>query len=313
MNAQDIAANFRQFSRCDPDGWGGPLGNVLNALFGDTLKTGQHTELETHLDRTRVAVYTLFNVLHESDESCELHVLAYDDKPVGFAHRAGDTDDWDARILDEELFKVLAREMAMSLLEEDLVNVTAEPVASLSALQNQYLYFVGDKETVVAVRNPKWACGFERFAEGRRVFYVDHQGTMHQVAKIRAFANNKWHTRDQDHDDIFITINGAERVVDATQLLFELVPNGADLDDVLANLPKEPGWLVDGVDARSLQVTVLATVPYRWTTVSHFVKFESIAEMNRFNDTYLDHDRNELHPGVFSPETLGFNASATVL
>lgn len=306
MNTQDIIENFKRFKRSDLDGWGGPLGNVLEALFQDVLPRCNGARLEDMLDRTRVAVYTLFDIPQDSDEDCVLHVLVYDDRPVGLAHKAGDRTSWDTRIIDPELYKELARELALALLDEAFKSVRAEPLESLKSLGNAYLHFLDKKETMFSVQSPKNTCGFPSLIKDHSVFFIDSMGVVHIVTQIGKFTNTKRYSSDRDTHNVFITIKGedSEREVDSSQLIFELLTASGDLAATRASYPTQPGWTAEGVYEKTLQVSILVQVPYRWNSLTQTVNFETAAEMRRFTDRYFDHDKDTLEHGVFCQDLL---------
>lgn len=310
MNLQDIASNFLNFKRGPLEGRSSPLDQVLEALFADSICLDYDAEFCTLVDRSRVSVYTLFDLPHHSDEACEMHVLALDDKPIGLAYKFANKSDWRSYIIEAEAYKALARELAAAALELRLQNVTAGSLKSLGSLNNGYLHLLDKEETMFAVRSPKACYGFSGLPKTHRCFFVDDAGQPLAVESIGAFSNKKpSHSVDEDTHEVAITINGEDRLVDGMQLMFEMVPGQGQVTAALESYAKAPSWYVEGVYPRVNRAQVLLRLPNRWSTSTTYAEFETVEELQRFAVKYFNDEKStdlDVTPGAFCPETLGF-------
>lgn len=308
MNLQDIAQQYRQFGPRDlTSKWDAPLEQALEVLFKDFVEKDYSCDFADMLPQERVALYTLFDLAFMSDEQCELHVLEVDGKPLGIAYKFADKSDWGSHIIDADLFKVVARELAIAALDKRLEAVTLQPLERLGDLRNGYLHFLDDAETMFAVRSPNWMYGFDRLTESHRAFYVDGQGAAHPVASIGKFVNDKRSGSKTDAHDVTVTLTcGADVIVDGSQLMFELI---ADKGDVAAALPAytDPSvWCVGDVFEDVLRLVVYQHEQFRWTTRSLWVTFESLEELQRFVTAHHREEPELILPGVFDLVALGF-------
>lgn len=310
MDLQFITENFRTFNRTELDGWGEPLNRLLEALFGDFVKPHCDDTLVELMDRARGAVYTVFDLPHYSEDNCEMHVAVIDDKPLGIVFRFGNETDWQSRIIDVELFKSLATELAAAAMEKRLSKVREESLASLGSLKNGFLHFLGKKETMFAVHTPKRLYGFEELLSKCRGYFVDENGQALALQSIGQFVN-KAHSKRAGANDITVTIAGQERVVDSVQLMFELVRNAGDVEDALTAYTKEPYWLVEGVNTRHKCATVLLRTPNRWSTASLSVEFDTDEDLKRFADAHFDHEKaqnEQIVHSAFDLQAMGYAA-----
>lgn len=309
MDLKFITENFRSFKRTELDGWGDPLNSLLEALFEDFLKLPYDVTPIQLMDRSRGSVYTLFDMPHGSEDRCELRVAVIDDKPLGVGYRFGDDTPWHTRVIDVGLFKSLAMELSIAAMENRLSKVTAETFPSLRSLDSSYLYFLGKKETMFAIRAPRDMCCFERLLSTYRGYFVDETGQAVALESIGRFVNKQQHGKGAD--DILVTIGGQERGVDGSQLMFELVAGHADLADALGSYEKTPCWVVEGVDARHKQANVLLRTPNRWSTASLTVAFDTDEDLQRFSDAHFDHDKSQSEQLVrsdFDLKAMGYAA-----
>jgi hypothetical protein len=307
MNLQDIATNFRKLHRCDIEGWGDPLDNVLEGLFGEIIALDYRCRFAELLDRTRIAVYTLFDLPHHSDESCEMHVLVVDDKPVGIAFKFADKSSWNSRIIDADHYKVVALELAAASITARLRDVTVEALEELRNLDNSYIHFLDEKETMFAVRSPKNMLGFQHMLKKHRAFFVDETGAVSPVSAIGKYSNAKpSHCGDEDTHEVLITAGTTERKVDGQQLMFEMIPGEGDIESALGSYAKEPFWFVKTIHERVCRAQILMQIPNRWSTSTAWVDFESKEEMQRFAIKYFDEEESKLVFGTFCPKSLGF-------
>jgi hypothetical protein len=314
MNLQDIALQYRQFRQRDLSAkWDAPLEQVLEVLFKDFVEKDYSCDYAGMLPKERVALYTLFDLGFMSDEQCELHVLEVDGKPVGIAHKFADRSDWNCDIIDADLFKVVAREMAIAALDHRLAAVVPGTLERLSDLRNGYIHFLDDAETMFAVRSPKWMYGFDRLPKEHRAFYVDDQGQVQAVASIGKFANDKLsHTHEPDVSDVTVVLeNGADVVVDGSQLMFELLAGKGDLASALTAYAEPPVWCVGEAFEPVNKVIIYQHVQFRWTTRTLWVAFESRAEFERFIEAHHRDEPALMVPGVFDVAALGFAATVS--
>jgi hypothetical protein len=317
MNLQDIVSNFRNFKHNVAKDWGSPLTSILKALFEERIPLDYDSDFDSLVDPARISIYTLFDLAHHSDEACELHVLALDDKPLGVAYKFGDRSDWHSSIIDAELYKTLAREIAAAAMEHRLTKVTAEPLVSLGSLNNGYLFLLDKAETMFAVRSPKACYGFSNLPKTHRCFFVNDAGQPLAVESIGAFCNQKLsHDSDIDAHEVTVTIDGEVRQVDGMQLMFEMVPGQGQVTAALESYSNAPAWYVKAVNERAKIATVLLRLPNRWSTSSAYTEFETLAEFQRFAAKYFhEHTSSDssIVPGEFCPVTLGFKGKINVV
>jgi hypothetical protein len=310
MNLQDIARNYPKFQRCPVEGWSSPLENVMEALFSTLIKPDYTFYFADLLDRSRLEVYALFDIYHGPNDTCALYVLVVDNKPVGVAFKFGDKTQWDTRIIDADHFKGIVRELSAILLERQLESVTAEDVEELRFLNNGFLCFLDEKETMFGIHSPKSVGRFDQLTEKHRAFFVDTEGKAHLVSSIGQFCNTKpSHCWDEDTNDVVITVNGAERTVDGQLLMFELVPGEGDIEAAVARYAKEPAWVVEAVHERVKRVELLAQFTNRWNSSSVWFDFKSKEELQRFANEYFDHEKEKLVKAPVCLKTLGFDAT----
>lgn len=312
MNLQDIAQQYRQFRQRDLTAkWDAPLEQVLEALFKDFVEKDYSCNYEDMLPKERVALYTLFDLAFMSDEQCELHVLEVDGKPVGIAYKFADKSQWDSHIIDADLYKVVARELAVAALDKRLEAIKVHPLERLADLNNGYIHFLDEAETMFAVRSPNWMYGFDRLTESHRTFYVDGQGAAHPVATIGKFVNKRTGNGNDNHNVAITLAAGGDVVVDGSELMFELI---ADKGDVAAALPAyidASVWCVGDVFEDVLRAVVYQHVQFHWTTRSLWVTFESLDELQRFVTAHHREEPELILPGLFNLKSLGFAGKVT--
>lgn len=310
MNLQTIATNFQQFPAADLSGWGSPLGNVLEALFKEHVELHYSANFEDLLPRERLAIHTVFDMPHDSDEACELHILVVDGKPVGAAHKFADKSSWNSHIIDAEQFKTLARDLAIAALDERLAQITADSFDSLSSLKNGYLHFLGEGETMFAVNSPKGMYGFSKLPEKHPAFYVDATGAVHPVTAIGKFANKEpSHSSKRTVSDVFITVGGKEFVVDGSELMFELVPGSGNIEAALRAYNDPPTWIVGDVFPGITKVVVYQCEPMRRAISTLWVTFKTVEDYDRFvAENFQAEGEHKIFPGTFDLAALGYTA-----
>lgn len=310
MDLQFIKDNFRKFKRTELDGWGGPLEDILKAMFGEIVALPFDVTYVELFDRSRAVVYTLFDLEHDSDEDCVMRVVAIDDKPLGLAFKFGDRSHWDSRIMDVELFRALASEMAAAVLEKRLAKVVADDMDTMQKLGNFYLFFLGSEESMFAVQSPKWMCGFQHLLSSHRGYLVDENGAAQPLEAIGKFTNHKHHSSDADAHDVVVTVAGQERIVRGQQLMFELIPDGGDIENALQAYEKTPGWIVESLDTRRKVANVMIRTLGHWSTTTSTVLFKSEEDLQRFAAAHFDHDKQgaeQFVQGPFDPVAAGFD------
>jgi hypothetical protein len=311
MNLSHIKANLQKFRRIEFDHAGNAITSLLRALFDDFLDRGAKDYIADLLDLSRLTVYGVINVDFASDEDCIVQILAVDGKPVGLCSKFGDRSEWKSRILDLDVYKSFARELVAASLDYRLKDLEAKPMDTLAELENRYVKFLGDKETLFAVENAKSADFFRRIPDSHRCFMLDCEGKAHLVQEIGKFVNTKgpW-CDDQDVHDVFVTVNGAEGMVDGRELLFELVHGEADLADALTAFPTKARWTAETVYEEKCTVSVAAFMPFRRVPQVTKFKLHSAEDVKRFTDAYFDHDiEMQFNDGIFSLSSIGFEGT----
>lgn len=311
MNLSYIAANLTKFQRVEFDHAGNAITLLLRTLFDDFLDRCAKDYVAELLDLSRVTVYAIINVDFASDEDCIVQILAVDGRPVGLCSKFGDRSEWQSRILDLDAYKSFARELVTASLECRLNQLEAAPMDRLSDLDNRYVTFLGENETLFSVENAKAAEFFSHIPKSHRCFMLDSAGGVHLVEKLGKFANTKgaW-CDDVDTHDVAVTINGTETFVDGRELLFELVSGQADFNDALTSLVGAARWTAESLDERNRIVSVASWMPFRRVPVVTRFQLQSDEDLKRFADAYFDHNVEfQFNEGVFQLSEMGFEAN----
>jgi hypothetical protein len=312
MNLSYIAANLHKFRRIDLEHAGNVRASLLCTMFGDFLDCGAKDYIANLLDLSRVSVYGVINVDVISDENCIVQILALDGKPVGLCSKFGDRSEWKSRILDLVAYKNFARELVEASLEYRLNNLKAKPMDALAELENRYVKFLGDKESMFSVENAKSVNSFRKIPNSHRCFFLDSKGNAVLVQEIRQFANTKgsW-CDDPDTHDVIVIVNGAEGTVDGRELLFELVEGEADLDDARTAFPDKACWAAETVSEHTLTVSVAEFMPFRRVPRVTRFRLRTIEDIKRFTNAYFDHETETIQftNGVFSLSSIGFEGT----
>jgi hypothetical protein len=306
MNLQAITEQYRQFQRRDLIAkWDAPLEQVLEVFFSEFVDKDYSCNFEDMLPKERLGLYTLFDLSFMSDEQCELHVLEVEGKPLGIAHKFADKSQWGCDIIDAELFKVVARELAIAALDKKLTAVTASTLDSLGDLRNGYIRFLDDAETMFVVHSPVWMYGFDRLPERHAAFYVDGQGTSHPVVAIGKFVDSRRSHDAADRHEVAITLAGdVQLIVDGTQLMFELIKGKADLAAALKAFTAPSIWCVGDVFPQASRVVVYQHEQFRCTARSLFVEFFQPQDFNHFVSKFFAGEVPVEVAGVFDLPSL---------
>lgn len=310
MNLSYISANFQKFPRLQLNHRGETFKALLTSLFAGFVDREALDDVERRLDLSRVAFHGVINVDFVSDEECIVKVAVVDGKPVGLCSTFGDSAGWKSRILDLDSYKNFARELAMASLEGRVARVEAKPLNALADLDNEYVKFLGAKESLFSVENPKSAEAFRHIPKNHRCFFLDSKGHPHLVQKIGKFANTKgmW-CADRDTHDVVVVTDGVEGTMDGRELLFELVPGEADFADVTETLSPKARWIADSIDIPGRKVCVLTYHPFRRIPEVTRFTLNSLEDLQRFADAYFDHDiESQYNDGLFSLSSIGFES-----
>lgn len=179
----------------------------------------------------------VFDIPHDSDESCSAHLLLSDGKPVLAYFAMGDRSDYSdgVRVLDVAWTRNVARQLLTLMLEQQLERLQGEsPLAKpaqeqVNAFWSEVRYICPVTPQVFHVESPKWACGFSHlFSSHDAMLYLD--GGLHALAALHGFegfVNKKpsWSSDDDSQDALFRLADGRTVTADASQVLFHLGQN----------------------------------------------------------------------------------------
>jgi len=286
MNLKRIAENYLSFPRTTIEEWGGPLSDVLTALFGQLLPLEHRTDTADLLDRSRIALYSMFDFPSGPSYNCELHVLAVDDALVGIAYREG-KGDWLGQVLDNDNFTRVAIDLVAAAIRQDTALLAEVDLEAAVPLKGYVMHFLDPGETMFVLRAPRHVYRLNEVPSRHRAYFVDEMGQAHQVSSIGAFKHGyNVHGDVPDLNAISIVVDGKERMADATQLFFELIPGQGNLEAALAAYRQAYSWSVIR-EARSVKrIMVNVTHPFRWDQEEVWVQFFSDLTMSHFVRQY---------------------------
>lgn len=216
--------------------------------FRSMLEAFQQVVLERHesiedelVDRfkavygDRLRLHTLFDIPHDSDESCSAEVLCLDGAPVLLFKRVGDRSDYSdgLSIIDPALSKGF-----LEIFTERFNNLALEKMAALQEslpsmadliASTHYLGAVNDE--VFIVISPKWAMGLSHVIDDHSTWLIDEQGELSRVDKFKQWVNKSlsWSGDPECNDAILIMANGKEITANCKNLLFTLYKEPSSL------------------------------------------------------------------------------------
>lgn len=303
MNLKRILENYRAFPRTQIEDWGGPLGEVMTALFDKIVPLEHRSDTAELLDRNRIELYSMFDFPSGPSYNCELHVLTVDDCPVGFTHREG-KGDWVGQVLDNDSFTRVAIDLATAAIRQDTALLAKVDLEASVPLKGYVMHFLDPGETMFVLRDPRHVYRLNEVPSRHRAYFVDEMGQVHQVSSIGAFTHSyRVHGDVPDLNAISIVIDGTERMADATQLFFELVPGQGDIEAALAAYRNDYSWSVVHEASNVNRLMVNVTHPCRWDCQSVWVQFFSSPAMARFLEQYPPNqaNSNQLSDALLSP------------
>lgn len=235
---------------------------ALNTVWTlrDMLEALQKTLLEVHdsLEDETVAamqaaygesltVHTIFNILHDSDESCSAEVLCVDGVPTLMHKCIGDRNDYTdgLSMLDMALTRGILAVLVECRTKAVFARLAAEQAETspLEQLWHRTQYLIPLGESAFFVSSPKWACGFQQAFNNHRAYVLNDEGNMVAVTGFKNWVNNRasWDSHKATHQAVVTTATG-ELTLDARNIVFTLVNDPAELAAVAAELSKPNYW-----------------------------------------------------------------------
>lgn len=308
MNLRRIVENFRSFTHTQPETW--LLGEMLTAIFNNIVSLEFRSDAGELLDRSRFELYTMYDFVHDVSRACELHVLTFDDKPVAAVVRYG-KQDYTGIPLDSANMATVAGELAAAAIRNDIANLKDVDLDEKLSQRTYPMQFLDSEETMFVLEHPRNVYRLEEMRQRHPVYFVDETGQAQKVEKIGDFQQKHWvDGKPPSNELVAVTIDGAERFVDATQLMFELVAGQGDVDVALQWYNRPHSWKVTQLAPRVNRITIGITEPYRWNQRTIWVEFNSAEAMEEFVRL---HPLRESTPGVFSEAILAQNGRIHIL
>ncbi len=231
----------------------GVLGELqLAHVFDLEIELLRQVQSELSQDWRLVEV---FDIPHDSDESCSAHLLLSDGKPVLAYFAMGDRSDYSdgVRVLDVQWTRRVARQLLSRMLDEQLQRLAdssplARPEAEqVSAFWSEVRYICPVTPQVFYVDSPKWAFGYRHLFDTHDARLV-LDGGLHPVASFEGFANKKpsWSSDADAQDAQFQLADGRVVTADAGDVLFHLSlgqPTAqAEFDAALRSIQAPSAW-----------------------------------------------------------------------
>jgi hypothetical protein len=301
MNLNDLAANFKSFPRVDIDAYPGDnlVEDLFEALFSDVVRPCSEQYVPDLLEKNRVSVYAVIGSNYGG-----LHILVIDDKPVAVLHKSdGQRESAQcAYVVDADVFTSVAAEMAAAEAKKRIASVGPAGDTIIGKLDSPFLYFLGPNATMFAIVNPDEVYRYSDILKAHRGYFVDPDGAVHELEHIGDFSGGQMVT---------VTLaGGREQLVQARELMFELVPGQGNIEDALKAYAPDPHWVLQNAFRDSLNVFVLMQRQYCWSTSLQAIQFDSQAEYDRFCAAYPEGNTAEhLQRGEFSLEELGYKGT----
>jgi hypothetical protein len=298
MNLNDIAANFKNFPLVDPDSYDGDclVEDMMESLFADVVRPRSEQYVPDLLEKSRISLYAAIGTYYGG-----MHILVIDDKPVAVLMKAlGDREDSQrAYVVDAEVFASVATEMAVAETKKRIASVDVAGDTPICKVHSPYLHFLGAQSTMFAIGKPVEVHRFSDILKGRRGYTVDSTGAVFELQSIGAF---------EDDEMVKVTlVGGQEQLVEACELMFELVSGQGNIEDALTAYAADPHWVLQNAFRNSLNVFVLMQRPYCWSSTLLAIELDSLEEFDRFCAAYPEGKKDEhLQRGVFSLEELGY-------
>lgn len=193
----------------------------------------------------RLTLHTLYDVPHDSDESCSAHVLCADGKPALLFKRIGDKMDYSdgLSILDVDMARTLLRAMAEYRTEKALSEMAPAEKSPLELLWD-CSYLTRQADTVFSVDSPKWALGFSHLVDELPCWLLADDGQVKRVTKFVRWHNRKPSWEGGDAAMATVQTSQGELDVDAHQLMFSLLPDSRDVFAAAAQLQQDSCWKI---------------------------------------------------------------------
>jgi hypothetical protein len=190
-------------------------------------------------------IHTIFNIDHDSDESCSAQMLVIDGSPALLMKRIGDRSDYSdgLSILNVELAKKLIHTINDYYVELKLKQmdgrISQDLIVSAEDVMSSCQYITPVKGDVFVVNSPKWVMGFQHLFKSHSAWVVDDSGVLNRVIQFKRFTNDlpSWADRSQniDPNEAIVLIGSKEVLIDTREILFTLTKEPLSMDALQAS------------------------------------------------------------------------------
>jgi hypothetical protein len=236
-----------------------------------------------HEGGLNVSFKRLFDIPHDSDESCEGTMLLVDNKPAALWLQIGDKSDYSDgfHVLNGDAVSSLASRVAMHEMKKTMDNRDEEePVSWLSLIHKHANYMDFVSSTVFRLSSPKWS--FCIPVDQYDAYYWDPlEGKPKRVLKF-----GKWHdprnTYSKD-DNPMAAVVGEDGPcdIDMRTLVFCLrgsAKSKDELNTVWANYRRDPYWVASSANYAEFEgIHIYEHVPYSFEVKSSLLVFKDRA------------------------------------
>jgi hypothetical protein len=194
----------------------------------------------------RLTLHTVFDILHDSDESCSVHVLCDSQKPVVLARCVGDRSryDDDVHVLDASFVKELMNflikfkaDQQRAQLEE---RVHAVPDALARMKNVRYLNWVTDAS--FTVESPRWALVFPELFD-KYAAHILQEEELVPLAKFQGWSRQNCSSFEEGANQVAVKpFHGESLLVDARQIVFSLLDSPEERSAVHQAIAAPDSW-----------------------------------------------------------------------
>ncbi len=176
----------------------------------------------------RLTETVLFSYAFQSDEVARAEIYSFDGAEFMLAEKYGDRTNWDAQVLNADVFRNFVRYMNDLVLERklsetsDSVKTDEFELGGMARVFNHYIMHSTDGQTVgVHLLSPKWS-NFRWMWQDHQAFYDGEPVEFVRWVDDRA----SWQIREDEADVVLRFPDGSERAVTGWRVRFILNKTG---------------------------------------------------------------------------------------